>query len=74
MKSPNFSAQIPGQIRATSPANSGFPNIYAGASGGIVTPTGTRHLTATPLNSSVYRHGSMPNVSDIYTNMIRKKY
>ena len=67
MKSPNFSAQIPGQIRATSPANSGFPNIYAGASGGIVTATGTRHLSAAPLNSSVYRHGSMPNVSYIYT-------
>ena len=66
VKSPNFAAQVPGQVRATSPANSGFPNIYAGASGGLVTSTGTRHLSASPFNSIVHRHGSMPNVSQTY--------
>ena len=63
MKNPNFAAQMSGQVRATSPGNSGFPNLYAGGSGVIVSSTGTRHLSPVPFNSVVNRHGSMPNVS-----------
>ena len=62
MKSQSFAAQVSGQVRASSPGNSGFPNIYAGTNGGLVTSTGTRHLSAAPFNSIVHRHGSMPNV------------
>ena len=66
MKSSNFAPQVSGQVRASSPSNSGFPNIYAGGTGVIVTSTGTRHLSPAPFNSIVHRHGSMPNVSCSY--------
>ena len=63
MKTPNFAAQVSGQVRASSPINSGFSNMYAGGTGVIVSSTGTRHLSPAPFNSIVHRHGSMPNVS-----------
>ena len=61
IKGTSYAAQAPVQVRAPSPVNSGFQNIYAG---GQVTSTGIRnHLSAAPFNSIVHRHGSMPNVS-----------
>ena len=61
IKGTSYAAQAPVQVRAPSPVNSGFQNIYAG---GQVTSTGIRnHLSAAPFNSIAHRHGSMPNVS-----------
>ena len=63
IKGTSYAAQAPVQVRAPSPVNSGFQNIYAG---GQVTSTGIRnHLSAAPFNSIVHRHGSMPNVRKI---------